>query len=945
MNKLLICFVIFLIPCTLFSQTFGGNPPSIKWKQIDTDSARIIFPNGLDSQAQRVATLVHYLAAGKPVSLGDQVRKINIVLQNQTTVANGYVGLGPYRSEFFLTPSLNNFDEGSIAWVDQLAVHEYRHVVQFNNFRNGLSKLMYTLFGEDGLSLAINASVPDWFYEGDAVFIETVLTNQGRGRLPLFLNAYRSLWLEGKNYSWMKLRNGSYKNFVPNHYYLGYLLVNYGREKYGADFWTKVTKEASAYKSVFYPFQHAVKKYAGIDFKNFYTNAFEYYKSGSSLQLKNRMKPETGSGTEVVIQNITVPTRRFVTSYTFPYQMNDDSLLYLKTSYRQRPAFYIKDKEGEHRLRVKDIANDRQFSYRNGRIVYSAYETDPRWGWVDYGVIKMLDIKTGEQKTLTRRTKYFTPDISDDGSLIAAVQVAPDGKSELHILEAATGKLVHAIRSSEISLFTDPKFIDEHSLVTAVRLKDGKMALALVNVDAESIVRITTPSFNVVGYPCVNNGIVYFTASYLGNDDVFALKLDNKKGYKISNGPLGNYFVNAAKGKITWSAFTANGYQLRQLDEKDITWSEPETASMDSLLPIYTVSHSNFYQDFLAGIKGQRKFTVTGYKKTTRLLNFHSWRPYYSDPEFTFSVYGENILNTLQTELNYLYNRDDKTNAVGFSGIYGGWFPYVNGGAQYTFDQQIPVGNRLRQWGQLDTRIGFSIPLNMTRGKLFSKFSMGTDYVFRSEFNKGFYKDSLGTVSFSYLNHYITWSQQVQQALQHIYPKLGYSVSLNDRHTINRYSSWQFLGGASIYLPGFFSTHSWVFTSAFQEIDTLDIVFSNRFPYARGYTTAYFARMWKVAANYHFPLCYPDWGFGNIVYLQRIRGNVFYDYQKVYSFDKKNSREQRSVGGEIYADTRWWNQYPLTFGFRVSRLLDNDFSSQTRGTVFEFILPVSIIPK
>jgi hypothetical protein len=34
--------------------------------------------------------------------------------------------------------------------------------------------------------------------------------------------------------------------------------------------------------------------------------------------------------------------------------------------------------------------------------------------------------------------------------------------------------------------------------------------------------------------------------------------------------------------------------------------------------------------------------------------------------------------------------------------------------------------------------------------------------------------------------------------------------------------------------------------------------------------------------NYHLPLLYPDWGFGNIVYFLRVRGNAFYDFTKVY---------------------------------------------------------------
>ena len=219
MKRLILVVLLLGIFSGSHSQEFGGTPPSQSWKQISTDTARIVFPAGLDSTAQRIASVVHRLAANKPVSLGDKLQKINIVLQHQTTIGNGYVGLGPFRSEFYLTPVTDNFREGSISWADQLALHEYRHVQQFNNFRYGLSNLMYYLFGEEGFALAINASIPDWFYEGDAVYQETVLTNQGRGRLSQFLNAYPSLWQAGKNYSWMKLRNGSLKDYVPNHYY------------------------------------------------------------------------------------------------------------------------------------------------------------------------------------------------------------------------------------------------------------------------------------------------------------------------------------------------------------------------------------------------------------------------------------------------------------------------------------------------------------------------------------------------------------------------------------------------------------------------------------------------------------------------------------------------------------------------------------------------------
>src|ERR1700712_5730718 len=116
--------VFFLAFFTAASaQQFGGNPPSLKWKQIDNAVARIIFPAQLDTQAQSVAAIVETLNRRTRQTAGGQAHKIDIVFQNQTTISNGYVGLAPFRSEFQLTPDLNSFELGSLPWPSQLAIH------------------------------------------------------------------------------------------------------------------------------------------------------------------------------------------------------------------------------------------------------------------------------------------------------------------------------------------------------------------------------------------------------------------------------------------------------------------------------------------------------------------------------------------------------------------------------------------------------------------------------------------------------------------------------------------------------------------------------------------------------------------------------------------------------------------------------------------------------
>ena len=179
---LLFSFIVFISN----AQNFGGSPASIKWRQINTDSFKLVFPAGYDSSALRIANIIAHQPENNIQTIGGKLKKISVFIRPQTTISNGYVMLGPWRSELYTTPAQNALELGAIKWTDLLAIHEYRHVEQYSNFNNGLSKTAKIIFGEYGQAIANGASIPDWFAEGDAVYNETLLSEQGRGRLPFF---------------------------------------------------------------------------------------------------------------------------------------------------------------------------------------------------------------------------------------------------------------------------------------------------------------------------------------------------------------------------------------------------------------------------------------------------------------------------------------------------------------------------------------------------------------------------------------------------------------------------------------------------------------------------------------------------------------------------------------------------------------------------------------
>lgn len=911
------------------AQQFGGFPPSVKWRQIKSDTARIIFEGPVDSQAQAIAAIIHQAARINPNPLGNNVRPVNVVLHRNTTLANGYVALGPFRSEYYLIPGSNIFEFGSTPWSQTLAVHEYRHVHQYGNFNRGLSRVASVLFGQEGQAAFNGLSVPDWFFEGDAVHAETVETVQGRGRAPAFFNGFRALWHEGKNYSWAKLRNGSLKDFVPNQYPLGYLLVNYGYLKYGPDFWKNVTANALSFRGFFGFFGGSIRRYSGKTFPEFRNEALAFYKH------------------EVSTRRDAVKKRETVTDYFFPQQIGTDSLLYLKSSYRRLPAFYVRNPSGEHRIKLRNISTEDWFSYRNGQIVYTAYGTSARWSLVNYSDVVLLDIASGKEKRVTKKGRYFTPDLSPDGRRILAVAFTDSLRSELHVLNVEGG-IEKRISAPSNALFVHPRFVSNDEFVVAVREAASTMSLRRGSLATGTLQTLLAPGAATLGYPFVQGQKLYFVSSLAGNDDLYELELSAapvRRIRQLTFGQTGAYFPSIAGDTLLWSQFTSNGYRLQKAALSRIKGSEISGEEMGRRFTTFPVALQES-PNVLA--TGGRRFQTGAYKKTTGLFNVHSWRPNYSDPEVTFSVFSDNVLNTFSNELFYRYNINETSHGVGFNTFYGGLFPVLNAGVVSTFDGISKSVYGTYTYNQFETRAGFGIPLNFTGNNTYKFLSVGSDFQYSKLAPTGLYKTLYRSRTLSYLNHYLSFRQQLPRAVQHLFPKLGYSVLLRYRHYLNETGS-QLLANAALYLPSF-RNHSFVVNAAVQENDTVNFRnfrFSNLFANARGYNDYYFPRMWKLSGNYHMPLLYPDKGVPGVVYLLRVRSNFFYDYARVYLLDKTTSFNQRSVGGEVFFDTRLFNSLPASIGLRVSHLFDDDFSgSRPKGrTVYEVVLPLDLIPQ
>lgn len=928
-------FLFILAEVTANAQNFGGNPPQ-KWAQINTDTVRVIFPRNLHNAANRAATIAHYLQIDSAFRY--QYKKINIVLQNQTTVSNAYVQLAPYRSELFLNAPQNTFELGAIGWVDNLIVHEWRHVKQYNYFNRGVSKALGWILGQEGRALANSLVVPDWFFEGDAVLAETKLTKQGRGRLPLSFSAYKSLFLEGKNYSFQKLRNGSLRHLVPNHYDLGYLLTAYGAEKYGDDLWIKVTADAASFKGLFYPLQQSIKKHTGISYKQFVNDAFSYY----STQFKQEPAPEQER------QWLTKTYKNVVQDYNHPYAAGTNSVVAVKRSYRRIPAFYRVYADGtEEKIQTKNISLDDYFAYKNGKIIYSSYYPDKRWTNRDYSNIIIFDTEAGDERKITSNSKYFSPDISNDGKKIVAVDMTVEMNSFVVLMDE-NGKRIQTISHGQDSnyVYSYPKFAaDDASVFVLVRKQTGEMSLQQLFTDKKAKALVPFGNY-ILGFPVVHGDTILFTASNKTNDAIYAYISSANKLYRIASYPTGLYQATFQDGRLVTSAFTSEGNRLMAITLKPSDWKE--VSAPELLIDLY-VNKATGSKQTLDQLPTQR-FQFKKYSTLSHPFNFHSWRPFYDPPEYFFTLYGNNVLNTMQTELSYIYNENENSNAAQGTLLYGGTFvqPFIT--LNHTWNRTGNYRDTAVHWNEFGTALGLQLPLTFTGGKGYRFFNLSGSYHTEDISWTGDAKQKFLDARANYIQGRLSYSSQIQKAPQQIYPHFAQNIFLQYRSATNLDATHQFLAIGNLYLPGVHATHNIVLNVAYETSDTFGLYrFDNNFPFSRGYDDGVYDRIFssriRFGANYHFPIVYPEFGIANIIYFTRIRGNAFYDYTEIKLKRPnliRNNFGFTSVGGEVYFDTRWWNQLPVTFGIRYSRLQDGDLIG-LQPNQWELILPVDLI--
>ncbi|MEX2335886.1 MAG: hypothetical protein WD555_01290 [Fulvivirga sp.] len=975
-HNFIIIFLMICLPLAVASQDLilDNNPASMKWRQINTPGFRIIYPVGFDQESQRVANTLEHLRSEEAETMGDKTpKKVSIILQNQNAVSNGFVALGPRRLELYTMPPQDYNFLGTNKWLDMLAVHEYRHLVQFEHSKTGWNKLFYYLFGENTQAGLAFAAAPPWFWEGDATATETIFTQSGRGRMPSFNRVFRANLLEGKRYNYHKQHLRSYKDFIPNHYVLGYHFVTHLRRRtHDPDILEKVSRSAFSWPFIPFTFSNALKKHTGKYLVKNYELMMDELDSVWTDQLK---------GLNVTsFSRINQRRTEDFTDYSYPQALENGKVIALKSGIGDVAQFIQFDENGKARqVFIPGFMNNTgMLSAAQNKVVWNEYHYDPRWRIKTYSVIKAYDFETGKSHTITNKSRYAGAAISPDGDKIVTVLTTTDQQHYLLVLDYDTGTEINRFENQENAFYAMPRWSEDGRQIVALKLTgEGKAVIAL-DATSGTVHNLIGATDENIGHPVLLKNFLFYNSPVSGIDNIYALDRSSGQRYQVTSSKYGAYnpAISPDGTSIYYNDYTVDGLDVVKIPFNPDSWQPIETVEDRSVQYYEPLVEQEGHEAILDDIP-MVKYPVKKYSKLGHIINIHSWGPYASTDlnSAQFGIFSRDVLSTTDISLGYTYDINEETGFASAKISYQGFYPII--------DFEVQRGNRTSDalyrdenndiqridfaWNETSYSIGLRLPLVLTRSKFIRSFTLGNsvditkassfensldnsgrvvesaDFIFRDELDNGILINNVATVSFANL---------MKRSTRDLSSRWGQSATAEwwTSPYGGDFQSGLFAFRSNFYFPSpfhlltnasFLKHHAVTFRYSFQwlmlgtESDSYHL--RNRIAKPRGFSYPFDEGFTYLSTNYSFPIFYPDVALGPFLNIKRLRANLFYDYglgqTTLPELDIERKRVYESIGGELFVDFNVMRFSPeVSLGARYSYLLS------TGETNIEFLV-------
>lgn len=923
--------------------SWGADPAGFRWRQMKGDKYRVIYPDSTQGIALR---MTQYLDAVSPdISYGYTLPQMSIpfVVHPENLRSNGLVMWLPKRVEFLSSPSTRSY---SMPWLKQLVSHEYRHAAQYNNLNRGLVKVLSYIIGQQSSTIGL-LFMPLWMMEGDAVMTETEMSTYGRGLQPSFTMAYRAYHDVVSRYKNLdKWFSGSYKDFIPDHYALGYLICRHAYTRFGASIGGDVADLMFRRPYMVISNSWIFRKLYGVSQPELFSNTF------------NELKEHWESLPEVVETGkaVDIPTPKSYTTYSYPMPYNSE-IVALKGDLDSPTAFVSIDTLSgrERRIAHTGAISTRPAMDSSGRVWWTEYRRSALFEQKVRSQLCYMDLDKGRPRTAPQRQNILYPTPINEEEM-AWVEYQGNGEysivvnrhsKELYRTTTAIGSEVHGMAW------------DNHTEALYIIITDDD-GMHIAKADDKGIERVTQSAYTTLSDLRATDGKLYFGSIALGRDELHYYDLRTNREYRISASKYGSFNpmpVNSTH--LLATRYDQRGYlptteSIEQAQEVTYAPHPPQLllpkAERWNVVNLDTVRFTPNVAKEIEKRTPSRRFS-----RIAHAFNVHSWAPASYDPyalteesRISFNlgatILSQNILSTMEGFLTWGWNQSEGSVFKGtlrYNGLgVNLWVSGTYGGSQQIYRAAIynPETGKTEYSSNPDIgryysiSAGATLPILMQRGYHTRQLTLSSQWVFSNgkvanlnelKFHKGKISN-IKTIGYTEGVHQLSLGIQFQDYVAMSYRDFlpPWGVVLSGSYTLNPTS--ENMGHLAViygklYTPGFAKHHSLNIAASYQtslggfHSDEVlsELTFRSTRLLPRGFSSYDIENKNYVAAslNYQLPIWYPDGGVQGLIYFKRIRLNIGCDYA---SFDKSSFNSEGSIvdrrkhlgsyGGDIGVD-------------------------------------------
>lgn len=887
--------------------SFGTDPSSARWRQIQGDHFKMIYPEEIDSLAREyLYTLEKYRdAVNEPLRIDPL--QIPVILHPYTTISNGMVAWCPKGMHLITSP--NPYSDSQVDWMIQLSTHEQRHVAQTEHFTRGWYRWVYPLLGESitGIGMGIFANTS--LLEGDAVMSETMLTAGGRGRMASFLMQLRADYLEGfyRNPEGHLLPSYHYKPY--DKYAVGFMAMSSETVRTGDYHFPAGFYWAQAIKLGGYMIPKDKRPYWDYD-ENFadmqrlFTDIWKKdYESRGEFTRSERISGETG----------------LYCDYTGAMYIQDTlshlhgSIVALKQGmeYVEEMVRIAPDGRESH-LRYHAPYSSKMSGDDSGRLYWSESVMHDPSSAESFSEIKYYDVRADELGTLTYGTKYFNPSVCDCGNHIAVAEYPVGKSSRLVLVSASDGCEIAAAEAPDCGQVQETAFVGD-SIYATVIFPEG---VGIWRIDEHAMMEgrgvweevLPAQPCELRNIRCYGRGLC-FASDIDGVLNIYAYQVDSGELYRLTNSRYGaNYpFVDREHGMLYYSDFDRKGYYLARLGIDSLSNDKVEWAVHYTSPVVDKLVSQRDEQSKITEIKGNadflnpERYPSKRYNKFLHSFKIHTWAPFYYNVDRIKNMSGDNLyelvslgvvaylqndLGTVRSMLGYSYHNGFHSGHAKVMSVIADFDVEasfdINDRKQIVYERTPVGGYHATSGNRPFCNFGLTVdyPLNLYSGGWSSMLVPSVSWnVSNDRFNsERSYCDNSASVGVRYY-------RMLSTATSAIFPRWGYSIDAYHSLSLSTREKMPLTYvGAYAYLPGITRTQGVKLSVQAQMRHTGKGIYYNN-SYAslpRGYSFDANGlpseKYLKFTVDYAIPIWIGDLTIPHAFYFKRLKLIPFGDY-------------------------------------------------------------------